>query len=200
MRRTLRSGGRAAAAAAAVTALIVTAGLAVAGCGAASPGARAQSTGSPGAGAQSTASPGVRAQSTGSPGARVGADHADPGAIDATYLLQVQAKVLVDGAGDSLYMVVPDARRAVTCVATCAEVWPPAFVTSGATVRVGPGVNPALVSTTLDPAGGRVATYDRWPLYTYVGDVQPGIAAGQGLDDSGGYWYLVRPDGIPLMP
>ena len=25
-----------------------------------------------------------------------------------------------------------------------------------------------------DPAGGRVVTYDGWPLYTYAGDVEPG--------------------------
>jgi hypothetical protein len=45
-----------------------------------------------------------------------------------------------------------------------------------------------------------VVTYDRWPLYTYVADVSPGMASGEGINLNGGPWYLMRPDGSPLVP
>jgi Secreted repeat of unknown function len=48
--------------------------------------------------------------------------------------------------------------------------------------------------------GGRVVTYDGWPLYTYLGDASPGHAAGQGNDDGGGYWYAMRPSGQIVSP
>jgi hypothetical protein len=31
--------------------------------------------------------------------------------------------------------------------------------------------------------------------YTYLGDADPGHADGQGADDDGGYWYVMRPSG-----
>lgn len=34
-----------------------------------------------------------------------------------------------------------------------------------------------------------------WPLYTYLGDADPGHAAGQGNNDDGGDWYAMRPSG-----
>jgi hypothetical protein len=46
-----------------------------------------------------------------------------------------------------------------------------------------------------NPGGGRVVTYHGWPLYTYLGDVSAGHAAGQGKDEDSGYWYLMRPSG-----
>jgi predicted lipoprotein with Yx(FWY)xxD motif len=54
---------------------------------------------------------------------------------------------------------------------------------------------PALLGTLPNPGGGRVVTYDGWPLYTYLGDAAPGRAAGQGEDDDGGSWYVIRPSG-----
>jgi predicted lipoprotein with Yx(FWY)xxD motif len=42
---------------------------------------------------------------------------------------------------------------------------------------------------------GTVVTYNRWPLYTYVGDSKPGQASGQALDLNGGLWYVLSPSG-----
>ena len=66
---------------------------------------------------------------------------------------------------------------------------------SGETVAAGPGVRPGLLGTAPNPGGGRVVTYHGWPLYTYLGDAAPGPADGQGADDDGGYWYVMRPSG-----
>jgi hypothetical protein len=61
--------------------------------------------------------------------------------------------------------------------------------------RGGPRRPATPARTAANPGGGRVVTYHGWPLYTYLGDAVPGRAAGQGSDDDGGYWYLMRPSG-----
>jgi len=103
--------------------------------------------------------------------------------------------VLVTNKGFALYVFAPDAARRVTCTGGCATAWPPLLVGAGQTIAAGPGVRPGLLGTAPDPGGGRVVTYDHWPLYTYLGDAAPGHAAGQGEDDDGGYWYVIRPSG-----
>ena len=103
--------------------------------------------------------------------------------------------VLVTNKGFALYMFEPDAARRVTCTGGCATAWPPLLVTGGETIAAGPGVRPGLISSLPNPGGGRVVTYRGWPLYTYLGDASPGHAAGQGSDDDGGDWYVMRPSG-----
>ncbi len=107
--------------------------------------------------------------------------------------------VLVTGNGYALYMFVPDNRRAVTCTGVCAGTWPPLMLPSGAALAAGRGVKASLLGTDPDPGGGRVITYNGWPLYTYTGDVQPGQATGQAIDLNGGEWYVQRPSGAPLV-
>jgi len=103
--------------------------------------------------------------------------------------------VLVTNKGFALYVFAPDAARHVTCTGGSATGWPPLLVHAGETIAAGPGVRPGLLGTAPNPGGGRVATYHGWPLYTYLGDAAPGQAAGQGADDDGGYWYVIRPSG-----
>jgi predicted lipoprotein with Yx(FWY)xxD motif len=107
--------------------------------------------------------------------------------------------VLTDGRGYALYMFEPDAQRQVTCTGLCAATWPPVTISARASLVAGSGVQQSLLSSDPDPAGGRVVTYDDWPLYTYTGDVQPGQDTGQGIDLNGGLWYLLRPSGKPLI-
>jgi len=103
--------------------------------------------------------------------------------------------ILVDAKGRTLYMFVPDKRERVTCVRSCAAVWPPVKLPKGAKAVAGGAARGALLGSDRDPAGGRVVTYDHWPLYTYVGDAEPGAATGQGLDVNGGLWYVLAPSG-----
>jgi predicted lipoprotein with Yx(FWY)xxD motif len=107
-------------------------------------------------------------------------------------------KVLVDAQGRTLYVFAPDHRHDVTCTGACAGTWPPAF--SSGTPAAGAGVTASKLSTDADPAGGQVVTYNGWPLYTYVADVQAGLATGQAVDLNGGYWYAMAPDGTPIVP
>ncbi len=103
--------------------------------------------------------------------------------------------VLVDGRGRTLYMFVPDKRKRVTCVRVCAAVWPPVKLASGGKAVARGRVKAKLLGSDKDPAGGRVVTYARWPLYTYVSDTRPGVATGQALNLNGGLWYVLAPSG-----
>jgi predicted lipoprotein with Yx(FWY)xxD motif len=103
--------------------------------------------------------------------------------------------ILVNAKGLTLYMFVPDKRRRVTCVSTCAAVWPPVKLPKHATPRAAKKVKQRLLGSDRDPAGGRVVTYRGWPLYTYVSDRKPGQATGQALDLNGGLWYVLAPSG-----
>jgi len=103
--------------------------------------------------------------------------------------------VLVDAKGRTLYMFVPDKRKKVTCVGTCAAVWPPVMVPKGAKEKAIGLARAKLLGSDPDPAGGRVATYNHWPLYTYVADRAPGQARGQALNLNGGLWYVLSPSG-----
>jgi predicted lipoprotein with Yx(FWY)xxD motif len=106
--------------------------------------------------------------------------------------------VLVNSGGYTLYMFEPDAQRRVTCTKLCAAAWPPVKISPGGRLVAGPGVRADLLGSDPDPSGGRVVTYNGWPLYTYVSDVQPGWDNGQAIDLNGGYWYVMRPSGQPL--
>ena len=101
--------------------------------------------------------------------------------------------VLVNGEGRTLYIFEPDKHAKVTCVGGCAGVWPPLMLAGKA--EPSGGVNAALVARDPDPAGGRVVTYNGWPLYLYTGDSQAGTASGQALNSSGGLWYVITPAG-----
>jgi predicted lipoprotein with Yx(FWY)xxD motif len=106
--------------------------------------------------------------------------------------------VLVNSRGYTLYVFAPDQHRAVTCAGACAGTWPPLMLPSGSRLAAGAGVTPALLGSDPDRAGGRVVTYDGWPLYGYAGDVQPGQATGQDVFLNGGEWYVIGPSGRPL--
>ena len=102
---------------------------------------------------------------------------------------------LVNAQGRTLYVFAPDKDKQVTCVSTCAAIWPPAFLPSGKQAVAAAPVKQSLLGSDPDPAGGRVITYAGWPLYTYVTDTAPGQATGQAVNLNGGPWYVISPAG-----
>jgi Secreted repeat of unknown function len=65
----------------------------------------------------------------------------------------------------------------------------------------GTGVDASLLGTKVrsgDPDDLVQITYNGWPLYLWHGDSQPGEASGQGLNDTGGLWYVLDPNGVPV--
>ena len=106
-------------------------------------------------------------------------------------------RVLVNGQGLTLYMFVPDKQSSTsTCYGRCAAGWPPLLLPAGVTAPVaGPGAQPSLLGTTARTDGTTEVTYNRWPLYLWVGDSTPGQATGQAINSLGGLWYVLAPDG-----
>jgi len=103
--------------------------------------------------------------------------------------------VLVNGQGRTLYTFAPDKGSKVTCVGGCAAVWPPLKISAGQKPTMSGGVHASLVSSDSSPAGGQVVTYAGWPLYLYVADPTAGTDHGQGINSSGGLWYVISPSG-----
>lgn len=104
-------------------------------------------------------------------------------------------KILTDSKGRTLYMFVPDKHKSVTCHAVCAKIWPPIFQPAGAKIVAAGGVKQALLGSDKDSTGGRVVTYNHWPLYRYLGDRHAGTATGQALNLNGGLWYVMSTSG-----
>jgi predicted lipoprotein with Yx(FWY)xxD motif len=106
--------------------------------------------------------------------------------------------VLVDAEGRTLYIFEPDKHSKVTCVSSCASLWPPLKLSSGQSV-VGPiQLKASLLGSDPDPEGGRVVTYAGWPLYTYAADTAAGQDTGQGIETDGGLWYVISPSGTVI--
>ncbi len=109
--------------------------------------------------------------------------------------------VLVNGDGFTLYMFEPDRQSGrSTCYGECENLWPPVVLVDGIKAPLaGAGVEASLLGVTTVPTGGlEQITYNGWPLYLWRGDSQPGEATGQALNDSGGLWYVLDADGVPV--
>lgn len=109
-------------------------------------------------------------------------------------------QVLVDGQGLTLYLFEPDKQSgSSTCYGKCAEAWPPLLLPVGVTSPLaGAGVKESLLGTTHRTDGTVQVTYNKWPLYAWVIDSAPGDATGQGINNLGGLWYVLSPDGAPI--
>jgi len=103
--------------------------------------------------------------------------------------------VLVNSKGRTLYMFVPDKQTKVTCLRACAAIWPPLKLAKGAKPTAKGKAKASLLGSDPNPTGGRVVTYNHWPLYTYVADTSAGQAKGQALNLNGGLWYVLSPSG-----
>jgi predicted lipoprotein with Yx(FWY)xxD motif len=127
-----------------------------------------------------------------------GAQHVSKAATVQTRKVKGLGTVLVNSRGFTLYMFVRDRRKRVTCTGSCAAIWPPLKLKAGQKPTAGGAARKSLLGTDRNPSGGRVVTYARWPLYTYVADTKPGQAKGQALNLNGGLWYVLSPSGTVI--
>jgi predicted lipoprotein with Yx(FWY)xxD motif len=124
-----------------------------------------------------------------------GARHVTKSVVVKTKKLKKLGVVLVTSSGRTLYMFKPDKQKKVTCKGLCAAAWPPLKLKSGQKAGASGAVKQKLLGSDKNPSGGRVVTYNRWPLYTYAGDSKPGQANGQATNLNGGLWYVMAPSG-----
>jgi predicted lipoprotein with Yx(FWY)xxD motif len=102
--------------------------------------------------------------------------------------------ILTTGGGVTLYDFVPDTPTHSACLNDgCVFQWPP-LIKTGA-VTLGPGLSRTLVGTLHRPDGSTQISYGGHPLYTYNNDVKPGMVTGQAIDQDGGLWYVLTPEG-----
>ena len=100
--------------------------------------------------------------------------------------------VLVNGPGNTLYLFEPDKQSgSSTCYGACAQGWPPLLLPSGVTTPVaGAGVKSSLLGTTHRTDGTVQVTYNKWPVYLWVGNA---AGPGHGASPQQPRWPLVRP-------
>jgi len=102
-------------------------------------------------------------------------------------------RVLFDGRGFVLYAFTADSRARSKCYGACATAWPPYFAKGR--LSAGAGVTRSLLGTTRRHDGKLQVTYAGRPLYYYVGDRSAGQILCQNVDEFGGFWLVVRPNG-----
>ena len=104
-----------------------------------------------------------------------------------------EGTILTDSAGRTLYGFAADTKGVSNCSGQCATLWPPVPVT-GSIPKAPPGVTARLGELTRSD-GTKQLTVDGLPVYTYVGDSTKGDTNGQGLNESGGLWWVVGTNG-----
>jgi predicted lipoprotein with Yx(FWY)xxD motif len=96
--------------------------------------------------------------------------------------------ILVDSAGNTIYLFVPDAQGPSVCYDDCANAWPPLV----GEVTAADGIDAALLGSLERDDGSVQATYNGWPLYYFANDAAPGDTNGQGLNE---VWYVLTAAG-----
>lgn len=103
------------------------------------------------------------------------------GSGGATVQARADAKfgtILTDAKGMALYFYEEDTPGQSACTGECAQNWPPLTVAGTPTLASGvPGTLAAITR----PDGSKQVAYDKRPLYTFVGDRQPGDVTGNGV-------------------
>jgi predicted lipoprotein with Yx(FWY)xxD motif len=106
-------------------------------------------------------------------------------------------RILVDSRGRTLYLFLKDKKGKSACYGACAAYWPP-LIASGKPRAIS-GAKASLLGTTRRHDGRLQVTYRHQPLYRYAGDSSKGDTNGQGLDDSGGKWWVLSPAGTKII-
>jgi predicted lipoprotein with Yx(FWY)xxD motif len=103
-------------------------------------------------------------------------------------------RILFDGRGRALYAFTRDPRGGRSrCYGACPQAWPVYFA-KGRPIA-GKGVRQSLLGTSRRRDGRLQVTYNRRPLYFYLGDEKPGQVLCQNVDEFGGTWLVMRPSG-----
>jgi predicted lipoprotein with Yx(FWY)xxD motif len=127
--------------------------------------------------------------------------------VKTAYNTKLKTKIVVDGAGRTLYMFTEDTNgKDTVCTpqgpygAECPAIWPP--LTSAGAPHAGSGIKASLLGVYKRRDGRRQVTYNRHPLYYFVGDPntppgdkKPGDVRGQGFVSE---WYVLSPKGTPI--
>lgn len=101
-------------------------------------------------------------------------------------------RILFDGSDQAIYLFEKERGAKSECYGECAEAWPP-VLTEGEPVASG-GADQGLLGTTERDDGTTQVTYGGHPLYYYVDDPKGEVLC-QNVEEFGGLWLVVAPDG-----
>jgi predicted lipoprotein with Yx(FWY)xxD motif len=147
-------------------------------------------------GSSSSGGGGGTASTAPSGGSTTATTHMPSPASGATKLGTAKGKLgryLVDGSGRSVYLFLADKHGKSACSGACVSSWP--ILAASGKPTAGPGVDASKISVITRADGKKQVRYGKYPLYYYAGDSKPGDISGQGLNQFGAPWYLVRPNG-----
>ena len=102
--------------------------------------------------------------------------------------------MLFDKSGQAIYLFDHETSTEPRCYDECAEAWPP-VLTRGKPVASGQ-VRSGLLGTTRRADGTRQVTYAGHPLYFYAHEGKRQVLC-HNIDEYGGTWLVVQPDGEP---
>ncbi|GAB3442587.1 hypothetical protein GCM10027517_19860 [Phycicoccus ginsengisoli] len=101
--------------------------------------------------------------------------------------------ILVTSQKMTMYAFARDTKGHSNCTGSCATYWPPVPAADAPTHPV-PGVTATFGAITRSD-GTKQLTVDGYPMYTYAADRAAGDVNGQGVNASGGLWWVVSPNG-----
>lgn len=103
--------------------------------------------------------------------------------------------LLIDRADRTIYLFTRDSSITSTCYGACSVAWPPVLTTAA---PIGKGGLFKRLGTTRRRDGQLQVTYNGHPLYYYVNDVKPGQILCQNVQEFGGTWLVVSPQGTQI--
>lgn len=111
----------------------------------------------------------------------------------------LDATIVVNATGMTLYHTNVEHKNTVKCTGACAQTWPPDLVAAGHKPVAGPGLTASKLGTIKRPDGKTQVTYGGYSLYLYSGDSKAGDVNGQG---TAGIWHAVSSSGaiVTKMP
>ena len=102
--------------------------------------------------------------------------------------------MLYDASGQPIYLFDAEATSRPECYGECAQAWPP-VLTKGKPRAQGE-VRADLLGTTRRRDGSTQITYAGHPLYFYAHEGKYQVLC-HNVDEFGGTWLVVKPDGKP---
>jgi predicted lipoprotein with Yx(FWY)xxD motif len=104
-------------------------------------------------------------------------------------------RILFNGRDQAIYLFDREEEARSECYGACAAAWPP--VLTKARPRAAGRARQGLLGTIRRRNGKRQVTYAGHPLYYYAHE-GPRQVLCQGVDEFGGLWLVVKPNGEPV--
>ena len=112
--------------------------------------------------------------------------------VTAAHNNKLNASILVNQGGITLYHLTAEKGNKIACTGACASIWPPLLVPRGAKPQAGKGITRSKLGTVKRPDGRIQVTYAGLALYRYSGDQKAGDTKGEGFQH---VWYAISPSG-----